>query len=72
MRLIRINNSYFNPALAPHLTGLEETIILTGDAAEAFRRWLKRQDVVDWPVGRQRGDGTLNLADGTRNRPRIT
>jgi hypothetical protein len=48
MRLVRIGRFVFNPALAPHRTGLEETIVLTGDAAEAFKRWLKRQDIADW------------------------
>jgi hypothetical protein len=72
MRLVRIGKFLFNPAVAPHLTGLEETIILSGEDAETFRRWLKRQDVVDWPGARQRGDGTLDLGDGTGRRPRIT
>jgi hypothetical protein len=70
MILLRINKYYFNPAVAPHLTGHEETIVLTGDAAEAFKRWLKRQDVVDWPAGRP-GAGTLNLGDGRRRPPRL-
>jgi hypothetical protein len=56
MRFLRIGRSIFNPALAPHLTGLEETITLTGDAARTFRRWLDRQDVVDW-TDKHRGRG---------------
>jgi hypothetical protein len=70
MIFLRINKCYFNPAVTPHLTGLEETIILRGEDAETFRRWLARQDIADWPANR-RGGGVLNLGDGRRRPPRL-
>jgi hypothetical protein len=56
MRLVKIGRSVFNLDVADALTGFGHEIILTGEDAETFRRWLSRQDVVDW-TDKHRGSG---------------